>query len=263
MRKLQFVLLMLCSFLLASAQEIELKDEHPVFKSIRNFTLYDYEVQDFGAYRFCDVNGEDYIVEGQSSYYYYECDDSVDPKTILSRFEEIGDSLHANMYGDSKNQLYMILQTGNRLIYVDLFAEDFYYTLNIIERGELKSDITDADLLRDLNDIGKAILYFNFKRQECELTSDCEEIIDMIASALKKQPAIGISIDSYTDNLGRSDENLMLSAMRARTIYNELVKRGIDEQRMVFNGYGEENPIADNNTVMGRAYNNRIELVKK
>jgi flagellar motor protein MotB len=32
---------------------------------------------------------------------------------------------------------------------------------------------------------------------------------------------------------------------------------------MVFNGYGEINPIADNNTVMGRAFNNRIELVKK
>ena len=85
----------------------------------------------------------------------------------------------------------------------------------------------------------------------------------MIAKALKSEPTMGISIDAYTDNVGRSDDNLELSIKRAETLYNELVKQGIDPQRMVYNGYGEKDPIADNNTVMGRAFNNRIELVKK
>jgi len=167
------------------------------------------------------------------------------------------------MYGDGEHKLYMILHTNNRRIYVDLFAEDFYYTLNIVERGELKSDIEADSFLKDLNEIGKAVLYFNFKRRECELTSDCREIIEMIAKALKSEPTIGVSIDAYTDNVGRSDDNLELSRKRAETLYNELVKQGIDPQRMVYNGFGEKNPIADNNTVMGRAFNNRIELVKK
>ncbi len=263
MKNLPCILLLLGFFLSAQAQVTELKNEHPLLGSINGFTLYDYEMKDFGAYSFCDVNGEDYIIEGQISYYYYECDDNIDPKLILNRFQEIGDSLHANMYGDGKSQLYMILQTNNRRIYVDLFAMDFYYTLNIVERGELKSEIKAENLLKDLNDIGKAVLYFNFKRHECELTSDCKEIIEMIVKALQSEPAIGISIDAYTDNIGRSDENLELSRKRAETLYNELVKQGIDAQRMVFNGYGEENPIADNKIVMGRAFNNRIELVKK
>ncbi len=263
MKNLSFILLLLGFLLPAQAQVADPEKEHPIFGTLPGFTLYDNQVQDFGAYSFCDINGEDYIIEGQISYYYYECDDNIDPKLILNRFQEIGDSLHANMYGDGKSQLYMILQTNNRLIYVDLFAGDFYYTLNIVERGELKSDIKAETLLKDLNDIGKAVLYFNFKRNECELTSDCEEIIEMIARALKSEPTIGISIDAYTDNIGRSDENLELSRKRAETLYNELMKLGIDQHRMVFNGYGEENPIADNNTVMGRAFNNRIELVKK
>ncbi|MBN1388456.1 MAG: OmpA family protein [Bacteroidales bacterium] len=263
MKKLPFVFLLLGFLFPARAQEDEVKIDHPIFVSLPGFTLYDHEKQDFGAYSFCDVNGEDYVIEGQVSFYYYECDDVVNPKLIISRFQEIGDSLKASMYGDGEHQLYMVLQTNNRRIYVDLFAEDFYYTLNIVERGELKSDIEAESLLKDLNEIGKAVLYFNFKRHECELTSDCREIIEMIARALKSEPTMGISIDAYTDNIGRSDENLELSRKRAETLYNELVKQGIDPQRMVYNGFGEKDPIADNNTVMGRAFNDRIELVKK
>ena len=263
MKKLTFILLLLGFLLPVRAQETEDKNDHPILGSMPGFTLYDYERQDFGAYSFCDVNGEDYVIEGQVSFYYYECDDVVDPKLIINRFQEIGDSLHANMYGDGEHKLYLILQSNNRRIYVDLFAEDFYYTLNIVERGELKSEVTAEDLLKDLTEIGKAVLYFNFKRHECEMTSDCMEIIAMIARALKSEPTMGISIDAYTDNVGRSDDNMELSIKRAETLYNELVKQGIDAQRMVYNGFGEQNPIADNNTVMGRAFNNRIELVKK
>ncbi|HCC70413.1 MAG TPA: hypothetical protein DEQ09_04585 [Bacteroidales bacterium] len=263
MKKLLFVLVLLGSLIIVRSQDKELRNEHPILGSMPGFTLYDFDKRDFGAYSFCDVNGDDYIVEGQITYYYYECDDSTDPKNILNRFEEIGDSLNANIYGDGKNQLYMVLQVDHRRMYVDLFAEDFYYTLNIIERGELKSEIKAEDLVKDLEQIGKSVLYFNFKRNECELTSDCKEIIEMIVKALKSIPTRGLSIDAYTDNIGRRDDNLEVSRRRAENLYNELVKLGIDPQRMVYNGYGEENPIADNNTVMGRAFNNRIELVKK
>lgn len=257
-----FLILFFAVSLLYS-QEVELKSEHPIFKAYPGFTLYDYEKQDFGAYRFCDINGDNFIVEGQVTYYYYECDDTADPKNILTRFQEIGDSLDANMYGDGKNQLYMVVQSENRRMYVDLFAEDFYYTLNLVERGELKSEVSAEDLFNDLNEIGKAVLYFNFKRRDCELTSDCKDIIEMIAEALRKDPTMGISIDSYTDNIGPREENLQLSKNRAETIYNALVSEGIDKQRMVFNGYGESKPIADNSSVIGRAFNNRVEIVKK
>jgi len=263
MKKLLCILFSLLPAFILSAQETEAFKHHQLFDPIPGFRLLDLEKQDFGAFSFCDVNGDHYIVEGQITYYYYETDGSVDPRTIITRFEEIGDSLKANMYGDGENQLYMIIHTLNRLTYVDLFAEDFYYRMNIVERGELKSDIDAETLLKDLKDIGKAVLYFNFKKNECDLTSDCMEIIEMIAKALRSEPTMGISIDSYTDNIGRRDVNLELSEKRAENLYNELVKQGVDGQRMVYNGFGEANPIADNNTVMGRAFNNRIELVRK
>lgn len=263
MKNLPLVLLLLGSLSFSQAQEAEQSIEHPIFKSIPGFTLNDHKKKDFAAYRFCDINGDDYIVEGQVSYYYYECDGSVDPTIILKRFEETGDKLNAEIYGDGKHQLYMVLHHNNRRIYVDLFAEDFYYILNLVERGELKSEISDEDLLKDLHQIGKAVLYFNFKHNECELTSDCDEIIDMIADALKDEPAMCISIDAYTDNIGFREDNLELSAKRAKIIHNALMERGIDSLRMIYNGFGEKDPIADNNTVMGRAFNNRIEIVKK
>ncbi|HDZ40714.1 MAG TPA: OmpA family protein [Bacteroidetes bacterium] len=263
MKKLFCIFLALLPLLFVQAQIGEMHSQHPLFDPIPGFKLLDLEKQDFGAFSFCDINGDHFLVEGQITYCYFESDNTVDPKAILTRFQEIGDSLKANIYGDGKNQLYMIIHTTNKLTYVNLYAEDFYYTLNIVERGELKSAIDSEALLKDLRDIGKAVLYFNFKRNECELTSDCREIIEMIAKVLKSVPTMGISIDAYTDNIGRSDENLELSEKRAEMLCNELVKLGVDGQRMVFNGFGEKNPIADNNTVMGRAFNNRIELVKK
>ncbi|MDZ7739176.1 MAG: hypothetical protein U5K32_08970 [Bacteroidales bacterium] len=91
MKNLLFVLLLLGSLSFIQAQEAEQSNEHPIFSTLPGFTLFDFEQKDFGAYRFCDINGENYVVEGQVSYYYYETDDTVDPKIILKRFEEKGE----------------------------------------------------------------------------------------------------------------------------------------------------------------------------
>jgi len=47
---------------------------------------------------------------------------------------------------------------------------------------------------------------------------------------------------------------------RAKTVYNFLIKYGVDASRLTFRGYGESMPIADNATAEGRATNRRVEL---
>jgi len=262
MKNRVLILLLLGPLMWIQAQDAEKKD-HPLFGRVEGFNLYDYIVQDFIAYQFCDEAGDNYIVEGQLSYYYYETDGSIDPKKILKKFSDIGNNAEGKVYGDGENQLYIVMKEDSKAIYVDLFAEDFYYTINIIERGELKTEINADDLLVDLNDIGKAVLFFNFKRQESVITDEFKPIIEMIASVLKIEPSIDISINAYTDNIGRSDVNRELSINRATMLGNALVELGIESGRIECRGFGEENPIADNSTVMGRAFNNRIELVRK
>ncbi|EIJ70450.1 OmpA family protein [Pasteurella bettyae] len=67
-------------------------------------------------------------------------------------------------------------------------------------------------------------------------------------------------IAGYTDNVGDAAANQKLSEARANAIRNYLVSQGVPADALVAVGYGQDNPIADNNTEEGRAKNRRIEF---
>lgn len=84
--------------------------------------------------------------------------------------------------------------------------------------------------------------------------------IDLLFDFLNKNKNIKIEISGHTDNLGSKDLNLQLSADRAKTIYDILVKKGINADRMRYYGYGSLRPIAPNNTADGKRKNRRTEF---
>ena len=69
-----------------------------------------------------------------------------------------------------------------------------------------------------------------------------------------------MKISGYTDSSGGEDANLRLSEKRAQRVKAYLVENGIDENRLEAKGFGEANPIADNDTAEGRRKNRRVEL---
>ncbi len=81
--------------------------------------------------------------------------------------------------------------------------------------------------------------------------------LDELAEFLLKQPALHILISGHTDNVGGVDENLVLSQQRAKSIYDYLVGKGVEEERLTFEGRGESEPIASNQTSEGRQKNRR------
>lgn len=100
---------------------------------------------------------------------------------------------------------------------------------------------------------------------EFELNSDIltpvgAALLDEIIDALEKFPAVPIEIAGHTDSQGDEAENLELSERRARTALDYLVGNGLDPERFVVAGYGEDVPIASNSTADGRARNRRIEF---
>ncbi|MCI5122602.1 MAG: OmpA family protein, partial [Candidatus Electrothrix sp. AUS4] len=64
----------------------------------------------------------------------------------------------------------------------------------------------------------------------------------------------------YTDSVGSPKRNQQVSEQRAQAVRKFLVEQGIDGALLVSKGYGQENPIADNNSTEGRAMNRRVEL---
>lgn len=81
-----------------------------------------------------------------------------------------------------------------------------------------------------------------------------------IAAILQAYPKVKLKIGGYTDNTGDQAANLKLSQDRANNVTAELEKLGVARDRLQAQGYGDEHPVADNNSEVGRQKNRRISM---
>ncbi len=84
--------------------------------------------------------------------------------------------------------------------------------------------------------------------------------LNALAELLVNKPNYGLRIEGYTDNVGSDESNLLLSQKRANAVRNYLVKRGVKATKLEAIGYGEADPIADNDTPEGRQKNRRVQM---
>jgi outer membrane protein OmpA-like peptidoglycan-associated protein len=85
--------------------------------------------------------------------------------------------------------------------------------------------------------------------------------MDAVAQILKAYPNARVRIEGYTDNVGDSGANQVLSQQRASAVEQALVQRGIARDRIAAQGFGQQNPVATNDTEAGRSQNRRTDLV--
>lgn len=88
-------------------------------------------------------------------------------------------------------------------------------------------------------------------------------ILDQIAEILKACGEIGLEIQGHTDSRGRETMNQALSQNRAQSVLAALRERRVLTGNFDAIGYGETQPIADNETEEGREANRRIEFILK
>lgn len=69
-----------------------------------------------------------------------------------------------------------------------------------------------------------------------------------------------IEIQGHTDNSGNKIENQKLSELRAKSVLEYLVLKGIDISRLESKGYGESKPVTSNETIEGRKLNRRTTV---
>jgi K(+)-stimulated pyrophosphate-energized sodium pump len=99
-----------------------------------------------------------------------------------------------------------------------------------------------------------------FNSGEATLQPQSNQQLDNVAAILRAYPAVKIRLGGYTDNTGDPTANQKLSEERADSVMTALEQRGIDSSRLSAQGYGEENPVADNSTEEGRQKNRRISI---
>ncbi|MCH4565024.1 OmpA family protein [Halomonas sp. EGI 63088] len=99
-----------------------------------------------------------------------------------------------------------------------------------------------------------------FAFDSAELRPQAEIILDEVASRLRENPDLRVRIDGHTDSVGSDEYNLDLSQRRAESVRDYLMSQGIAGNRMTATGYGEERPVATNDTDEGRSLNRRVEI---
>jgi len=100
----------------------------------------------------------------------------------------------------------------------------------------------------------------NFKTNSDELTEDSLAILDNVSNTLSANPQVNVAVEGHTDSDGDNAYNKDLSQRRAQSVVKYLVSKNVDANNLKANGFGEEQPVASNDTAEGKAQNRRVEL---
>jgi outer membrane protein OmpA-like peptidoglycan-associated protein len=103
----------------------------------------------------------------------------------------------------------------------------------------------------------------HFDTAKATIKADSFELLNDVATVLKDNPQITkIRVEGHTDNVGNKKKNLKLSQDRAKSVMDHLVQKGgVAADRLVSEGFGDTQPVADNKTKEGKALNRRVEFV--
>ena len=100
----------------------------------------------------------------------------------------------------------------------------------------------------------------NFETARATLTTNAKTILDQVADKLLARAELRVEVGGHTDARGSDAYNQDLSERRAQSVMAYLTERGIGAERLTAVGYGEAQPVADNETDDGRERNRRVEL---
>jgi OmpA-OmpF porin, OOP family len=104
---------------------------------------------------------------------------------------------------------------------------------------------------------GKIIIPFS---SGLNLSPQSQEALRKLFNTMSENSKLRIKVTGYTDNQGNPFKNLQLSGKRAQVVQQFLITLGIPRERIIVQGEGNKDPIADNNTEEGRRQNRRVEV---
>lgn len=101
-------------------------------------------------------------------------------------------------------------------------------------------------------------IQFNF--DSAVLKKESFAILDEIVVTMLNNPTLELEISGHTCNIGRDSYNMELSKRRANSVYDYLLQKGIEANRLSHTGFGEEKPLNQNATTEERIMNRRVEF---
>jgi len=106
---------------------------------------------------------------------------------------------------------------------------------------------------------GRQTLDVEFDFDKSTIKKGYYQDIDNLVQVMKDYPDLNVVIEGHTDRVGTAAYNKKLSQRRAEAVKKYMVEKGIDANRLNAQGFGEDKPIASNETKEGRQQNRRVE----
>lgn len=132
------------------------------------------------------------------------------------------------------------------------------------ERVEKMFSRSDARVFREGNNVILRLVGLSFDSGKSELRQDSFNLLTKVEKAIDVFPRSEILIEGHTDSYGGDESNQRLSQRRAESVQQYMINAmRIPSYRLIATGFGETNPVANNETESGRARNRRIDIVIK
>lgn len=120
--------------------------------------------------------------------------------------------------------------------------------------AELSAKKTERGIVITLGDV-------LFGTDQAKLSPEGMRTAQKLSNILQQNPQRMVLIEGFTDSTGSSAHNQDLSERRASAVRSALQLQGINRDRIAVRGYGEANPVADNNSAENRQLNRRVEII--
>ena len=125
--------------------------------------------------------------------------------------------------------------------------------------GAQVQEITDSNGLQAVKVTFDSGILFGFNSST--LSTNAKNSLSRFANILKENPTMDIAIYGYTDNVGTFEANQTVSTRRAQAVENYLRSMGVSGSQFKYvEGKGWSDPVASNETEVGRAQNRRVEI---
>lgn len=123
--------------------------------------------------------------------------------------------------------------------------------------AQLARDVAVGRVRRD--EVRKVTVYFDLG--SAALSSEARLMLHGVAEEMQREPSYVACILGHTDASGTHDFNLALSKRRAESVHRFLAEvLGNGMLRLALVGFGEDQPVEDNDTPFGRRQNRRVEI---
>jgi outer membrane protein OmpA-like peptidoglycan-associated protein len=188
-----------------------------------------------------------------------------DDETNKLKEESLEDNFKGEFAKKSENQKVASIQNDNKSFNEDETVDKIKKNIEKKEKiksknGEKVDSETNIEVENTAAGIKLTIPNLQFEPDSAMLVKGEYSRIDDIYEILKMVPQAQILIEGHTAKTGNDKGEMNLSVERAKSIAQELVKRGIKEGRLICKGSGSTKPIADNSTAEGKKINRRVEI---